>query len=195
MCAPDIYPQDIVPPLLTSQRNDVLNMLTTVVAEVKKEPLSHIVTPRQQFCWGIVATFCGKIQPQQKSLTWIQTFEAFIAKLCEILSHFSAASQRATLEKSACRDIQQYIEWTDSIQNVLSKWNVKIMEQKVNFDEIMQYADTQDSLVNISKALHCTDYEIVASDIQGLKDSFRSNFELLNCLLLRYIPKEPRAGW
>ena len=41
-------------------------------------------TPKQRFCWGIVATCCSKVPVRRETLIWIQDYDYLINQLCHI---------------------------------------------------------------------------------------------------------------
>ena len=42
------------------------------------------LSPKQGFCWGIIATFCSKIPVKVESLGWIQDYDYLLSQLCHI---------------------------------------------------------------------------------------------------------------
>ena len=74
-------------------------------------------------------------------------------------------------------------------------WQRNVKEKELNFDDIMLYAGYQSGLEELGHALCATSTVIDPHSIQEYKMSFLQNFEMLNILLLKYIPGKPEAKW
>ena len=71
-------------------------------------------------------------------------------------------------------------------------WQERAQKNELNYDEIMEYANIQGSIVSISNVMR-TSSSIF--ELQHQKDSYLWHFEQLNMLLLRYIPGKPELKW
>lgn len=74
-------------------------------------------------------------------------------------------------------------------------WQRNVKEQKLSYDGIMLYSDNQSGLNKLGHALCATSTVIDRNSIQEYKVSYLEYFEMLNMLLLRYIPGKPEAKW
>ena len=88
-----------------------------------------------------------------------------------------------------------YFKWISSIQNILQKWQRNLESGEVNYDKILTYASNYIQIEGLCQTLCSTalitDFQI----IQTVKNTFLTDFELLNVYLLRYIPQNPDAKW
>ena len=88
-----------------------------------------------------------------------------------------------------------YFKWISTIQYVFQTWKRKLESQDINYDEIFMYANCQNEIERLCETLCCTTLVIDFQCAQTVKNSFLTDFELLNVYLLRYIPQHPDAKW
>ena len=74
-------------------------------------------------------------------------------------------------------------------------WRERILEEELNYDEIMHYANSQAALQELGDALCATSTIMEPHEMQKYKTTFLENFEMLNMLLLRYIHGRPELKW
>ena len=84
--------------------------------------------------------------------------------------------------------ISRYFEWVAGIQRVLQSWKEKICGHNISYDEVFWYATNHYRLVPLANAFRAGSLVISLEDVQDVKNFFLRDFELLNTLLLRYIP-------
>ena len=74
-------------------------------------------------------------------------------------------------------------------------WQDKFKHMTANYDEILVYAACHIELEKLSHTVCATSLVIDFQEIQNVKNTFLTEFELLNVYLLRYIPQHPDAKW
>ena len=86
-----VVQKEVVPEFKTLQGEEALSsstlkdILTKSVTKLcKKLDWLTSLTPKQCFCWGIVATCCTKIPIKADSFSWIHDYEFLIHRLCHI---------------------------------------------------------------------------------------------------------------
>ena len=89
----------------------------------------------------------------------------------------------------------RYFEWVQRVQDVLLSWQERILEQKVNYDEIMLYASYQAELEQLCSIVCVSVASLTAVDLQAVKMTFLQQYEQLNAWLLWYLPGQPDAHW
>ena len=74
-------------------------------------------------------------------------------------------------------------------------WKDKCIEHDITFDELFVYANSLTQLVSISQALNCSALVYDSQALDQIKETFRSQFEILNKYLIKYIPGKPEMAW
>ena len=69
------------------------------------------------------------------------------------------------------------------------------MEQRINYDEILTYADHKSHLENLGQAIFAFSAIVDTKDMQTVKNTFLNAFEQLNVLLIKYVPGQPNVNW
>ena len=77
----------------------------------------------------------------------------------------------------------------------MKEWQVKILHQEANYDEILMYTSSLTHLYSLGNTLCSASLICDAYDLNHLKSTFLQEFETLNILLLKYIPEQPDAKW
>ena len=206
-----LHSQDIIPHLQTSakERQLLLKHLHTVINVLSKKVCPKgSLTRKQRFCWGVLTTLCEQIQPNENCFDWAEVFTAIIEKMGEIYGqyclrwHSKHGTKECTLEKQLKPDIcecppvvQVYYLWIQKIHMILSSWHSKFLLQTVNFDDMINYAISYNSIYKVAKAVCATQMIVDDQDISKLKTTYLQDFEELNFLLLKYVPEIPRAKW
>ena len=89
----------------------------------------------------------------------------------------------------------RYFEWIANVQRVLKHWNKKFQTEEVHYDEIMDYASHQATLVHLGTTVCAPQLVVDCPRIEYIKTIFRNKFELLNSYLIKYIPGKPNGHW
>lgn len=89
----------------------------------------------------------------------------------------------------------RYFEWIRTIQEVFQTWNQKLVEEKANYDEILIYASCHIESERLCQTLRSASLIMDFQVVQDIKNTFLTDFELLNVYLLRYIPQHPDPKW
>ena len=203
--------QDITPHLHTSAAKQLaLKLLNTVINVLGKNvcPQDNL-TRKERFCWGIITTFCDRMQPQQDSFQWMGSLTAIIEKMGELYHLYcqtqhikrGVSEQYITQERviPAIRrcspDAVKYYEWVRQVHKFLSDWNKKIMRQDVTHDDVVNYESSRTSLCEVAKAVCSAGMIIESQYISDIRRNYLEDFEKLNLLLIRYVPEVPRVRW
>ena len=96
-----------------------------------------------------------------------------------------------TEQSQHCR----YLEWIFTIQSMFKIWQNKFTHMTANYDEILVYVSCHVELEELSHTVCATSLVIDFQEIQNVKNTFLTEFELLNMYLLLYIPQMPDAKW
>jgi len=81
------------------------------------------------------------------------------------------------------------------VQEVLLEWKQKLVEYRINYDEILIYASHQPQLDQLGRTVCASSTIIDTQDTQAMKNMLLNAFEQLNALLIKYIPGQPEAKW
>lgn len=91
--------------------------------------------------------------------------------------------------------LRKYFKWIFSIEDVLQAWHDKLTDMNVNYDDISTYSSNCSFLLYLSKKLRIKSQLCNGEEIGVLKSIFLTQFELLNCHLLRYISQLYDDKW
>ena len=89
-------------------------------------------------------------------------------------------------------DIHIFFEWVRKLQMVLLNWQKKVTEGDVNYDDILQYANSQAKLLHFEN-LVCPGHAEI--DSQDIKSRFLDHFEKVNAHLIKYMPGNVEANY
>ena len=81
------------------------------------------------------------------------------------------------------------------MQSAIQTWKTKLEQEDVNYDEILMYASCHTELQRLCEVLRSSTLIMDFQEVEGFKNSFLTNFELLNMCLIKYIPNHPDAKW
>jgi len=209
-CMINLVFQDITPCLQTAElEKPALKLLTTIITVLSKNVYPNVgLTRKERFCWGVVATFCERIQPKHNSFQWAELHANVIEKMGEIYGlycqrqNFKRDSEQCILQEEWNLEahkwppeVRKYYEWIQQIHVIFSNWHDKLMHQTINHDGMINYSSNHSSICKVAKAV-CAMSKVVENDyIARMKKTYLTDFEELNFLLLRYVPEIPRAKW
>ena len=202
--------QEITPHLQTqSVEKPAVKLLSTVINVLSKNvcPQGN-PTRKERFCWGVVTTFCERIQPKQDSFQWAELHANVIEKMGEIYGlycqrrNFKRESEQCILQDKLRPDIcrcspeaRKYYVWIQQIHKIFSNWYFKLMHQTINHDDLINLENSHSSVCKVARAV-CAMFTILPDEnIKKMKKTYQQDFEELNVLLLRYVPEVPRAKW
>ena len=80
-------------------------------------------------------------------------------------------------------------------QQLFARWKKKFTQKKVTFDQILQYAKHFSYINRVAASLSVEFMVVDTADVSALQTKFLQDYELLNILILRYVPGHPEAGW
>lgn len=81
------------------------------------------------------------------------------------------------------------------IECILKLWREKLDLRKVNFDEILLYANNCNDLCNKVGRMIASELIFDSQKVESLKESFCILFDELNFRLIKYIPHQPDGKW
>ena len=81
------------------------------------------------------------------------------------------------------------------MQAVLVEWKQKFMSQRINYDEILSYANQQSQLENLANIVCAFSAIVNAQDTISVKSLLLHTFEQLNTVLIKYTPGNPDTKW
>ncbi len=184
----------------------VQKCVSTIAEDIATTNLQEM-TSRLGFCWGIVASCCSRI-PVSDNFEWIRNYYYLI---CELSRIYGTYCGKNGLEESGCvlkegafppdivqcpsDEVKEFFKWVFRAQQVLVHWHEKLTSNRVNYDEIILYADNYSNIDMMAIAFSAKALVVDTHDVQALRQTFLQNFEVLNMLLLRYIPGQPEYGW
>jgi len=186
-----------------------MKLLRTVINVLNKNVCPQVnPTRKEKFCWGVVATFCERIQPKQDSFQWAESHANVIEKMGDIYwlycqrQNFKRDSDQCILKGKLRPDIcscqpeaRKYYMWIQQIHNVFSYWNHKLLILATNHDDMLTFACSHSSICKVAKAVCAMSIILEDEYLAKMKIQYLQNFEELNLLLLRYVPEVPRAKW
>ena len=166
------------------------------------------MTRKERFCWGVVATFCERIQPRGDSFQWAESHANIIEKMGEIYAlycqrrNFKRDSEQCILREELKVEIRQcppeakkYYVWVQKIHSIFSNWHDKLLHQTINHDGMIDYISSHSSICKVAKAVCATSIIVEEVYVAKMEKTYLLDFEALNVLLLRYVPEVPRAKW
>lgn len=146
--------------------------------------------------------------PISENLEWVNAYYAVIDELGRIYGVYCQAQKmedtKSVLDEenmpqdiSECssEDVRAFFNWISKAQQVLDGWRVKFHSCSVNYDEILLYTKNYSQISRVASALNSETLVVDMQYVQGTKQSFLQEFEMLNMFLLCYIPGQPEAGW
>lgn len=89
----------------------------------------------------------------------------------------------------------RYFEWVRRVQSVVLTWQKRVVESELNYDDIILYAGMQNGMQAIGDAIGATSDHFEPHNLQVQKNTFLQYFEVLNIMLLRYVPGKPAVKW
>ena len=173
----------------------------------QKSSWVECTSPRQKFCWGIITAACYKLPISNRSFYWVIKFQAINKQLAAVFrdycdsQHFSGQKRLLAkeipkeIEKCRWDNVKKYFQWIQAVQDNLLHWQEKFQNKKINYDEIVMYADCNEAIYAHAKAFCAETYVISSNQISRCKETFSLLFEKLNCYLLRYVSNHPEVNY
>jgi len=168
----------------------------------------HDLSSRLTFCWGVVASCCQKM-PLTENMDWIQVYYSVIDQLGRIYSVYQSnqkengdkqsvlteSSMSSDVTESSAEGVGVFFKWIAGAQQALSAWRDKLKQCDLNYDELLLYTKQMANIGRAAMALSSDSLVVDSHYVKALKVEFEQQFELLNMLLLRYIPGVPDSPW
>ena len=153
------------------------------------------------FCWGVVATTCGKFPVKAENIKWVHHLKVVIQMLGVIFNTYCKYHKldQCLLSKHMLKkvddcpwdDVRNYFHWVRDVQDCLHEWQEKLLQYKVNYDEILQYVNHSGDISAVGQTVCANSYIVEMDVILEVKNTFEKYFEDLNVYLLRYVPNHP----
>ena len=126
-----------------------------------------------------------------------------IGKVCNLYRHYSESSQVrlcdalpvAIAKNPPSSSVRKYFEWLQIVHSMLAEWESRLYKKRANYDEILWYLQNWQNICNLADAVVATSLILSSDMLEALNETFLNEFEVLNQLLLKYIPGDPKAGW
>ena len=99
------------------------------------------------------------------------------------------------VDKCQSDDVRNYFCWVRNVQDLLYNWQNKFQQFKVNYDEILQYADYSKDITDLGQAV-CSESSVMKIDeIEEVKKKYVQCFTELNVHLVRYVRNQPEVKY
>ena len=203
--------QEIIPELKALQGSDTLangNLKAMVSGAVRTLSTDMSwregISPRQNFCWGIVANCCSKIPSTLDSFEWLDLYSYLIDQLAHVYHAYCNVMQLGQAQRVLSQhpvprhpspDVKKYFDWIQKVQDMLLKWKEKLVSQDANYDDILLYASHQTCLQALGQKVYVSSAVVDSQIVQQMKNTYLEQFELLNAYLIRYVPGQPDTKW
>ena len=133
--------------------------------------------------WEILAKTCQLVTPSVGSmdLEWCHEDRAAVTLLAQVYSAFCKAfSVNRSLQQvpdavERCKDVymRRYFQWVQQLQNFISAWRQKIIEEDWTEDEILHFAAIAVNVQNIAVALHVEALQVRMEDFIDMRTSMQ----------------------
>ena len=175
----------------TSRRGPVameFEVLTFALAKLTGHyqiPQNWNIPPAIPFTWywEILAKTCQLVTPSVGSmdLRWCHEGRAAVTLLAQVYSAFCKAfSVNRSLQQvpdavERCKDVymRRYFQWVQQLQNFISAWRQKIIEEDWTEDEILHYANMAVCVQDIAMALHVEALQVRMEDVTDMKTNMQ----------------------
>ena len=164
-------------PSATSTRCSVLKAARNTICKTSSRPAA------QKFAWSLVRALRDEIKVCSENFDWMHLRTSEL----KILG-FNYKNKTATSSVTADICSQEWLrhhQWAESIQAVLQHWKERMLQEKVNFNDIMYYASNFSTIEEVRE-----DYFdqplLPLGKVKQMKDCFLQQYERLNKILLQY---------
>ena len=94
----EVVLREVVPEVKDLQRDTISSpfygvLHVTVTTLCKDLSWLKALTPKQRFCWGIIASCCGKIPVTKEQFDWVQSYRFVITHLGYIYNSYCAGKK------------------------------------------------------------------------------------------------------
>lgn len=165
------------------------------------------LSSRLSFCWGVVASCCEKM-PISDNFDWINSYLPVVSQLSRIYGTYCNSkgieedqcilkkeNLPADITECPFQDVKKFFSWVCKAQQMLCSWQRKFTTRHVNYDEILLYAKYCSQVNRVASVFSAESVVVDMQDVNAVKQDFLQSFELLNMLLLHYVPSRPDSGW
>ena len=168
-----------------TQKCTYASTLRTIKAKLLNS-LERTLSPRQEFCWRIIAAFCQAADISSTNLESIHNHLPIIISVGEICGKIGSR-HRSNAEVAKC------FEFLDKVRNILLTWRTNLEMHHITYDGMQQYASCYATdLVSVVDALPSDSKLLMELEtLDSLQQEFRRQYEQLNILLIKYVPGHP----
>ena len=165
----------------TSNRCDVLMAARKTIRDSSSRPVA------QRFAWSLVRALRDRTSVCFENFDWMHSIRSELKVLglnYKPINKDRTASSSVTAEIST-QEWLNHCQWVQSIQDVLQQWKERMLQEKVNFNEIMYYASNSSIVEEVCQQFF--DQQLLPpSKVTQLKEDFLQQYEKLNKILLQY---------
>ena len=123
----DVLKKEIVPEFKVLQGEESLSnaAITNIIKKSVTELCRNLewlttVSPKQGFCWGIVASCCCKVPVRKDSLEWVQDYDYLINQLCHIYKVYcTGQGMRAEEDRRLKEELPKELLHDDDIKTLV----------------------------------------------------------------------------
>ena len=120
----DVLKKEVIPEFKVLRGEESLSNAT--IANIIKKSVTELVrnldwltgvSPKQSFCWGIVASCCCKVPVGRESLEWVQDYDYFINQLCHIYNAYcTGQGMRGEEDRRFKEELPKEVQHDDDIK-------------------------------------------------------------------------------
>jgi len=160
----------------------VLKAASSTICESSSKPEA------QRFAWSLVQAQRDRIPVSAEHFDWMDSFKSELNVL-----GFRHPQDKTTKSSGTAKFSSQewscHHRWAMRIQDVLQQWKKKMLQEEVNFNDIMCYASSFNNIEKVHQQFG--DQSLVSMEVVlKLKSSFEKEYEKLNKILLQYSSRD-----
>ena len=120
----DVLKKEVIPEFKVLRGEESLSNAT--IANIIKKSVTELVrnldwltgvSPKQSFCWGIVASCCCKVPVRRESLEWVQDYDYLINQLCHIYKAYcTGQGMRGEENRRLKEELPKEVQHDDDIK-------------------------------------------------------------------------------
>ena len=152
--------------------------------------LSHV----NKFYWKFVASCCNKIHVGVKDLHKLEIFSLAIERFSNIFRSYChkrksvpqpLAAIPKDIEHTSNDHVKEYFKWVINMQKIFKHWKELFTSQQSNFDDIVAYSQSLDTMKALAMCLNVPHIVCEAEDIMEYKTLYTNHYDKLHQLLIK----------
>lgn len=131
----DVLKKEVVPEFKVLQGEESLSnaAITSIIKKSVTDLCRNLewltaVSPKQSFCWGIVASCCSKVPVRKENLEWVQDYDYLINHLCHVYKAFCTGQEMRAEEDRRLKELPKKVLHNEDIKTYvcihMSTWAV-----------------------------------------------------------------------